>query len=164
MIKSNKKVESAHQKLKKQVLMSFMWAMSEQMRRSMILNKVGILKTIVSIGCINSIVKITLAEYKKSKNQNVAEAIKIATWEEMTGRYTQEVMADIPSLLETLFYENFEWMSKIKFLQYNIEIMALNVINKNVDPKVSRQVANDYMDVLSHQVYQYFKEEKEMVA
>lgn len=164
MSKGDKKIESAHQKLKKQVLMSFMWAMSEQMRRSMILNKVGILKTIVSIGCINSIVKITLAECNKSREKDVVEAIKIATWEEMTSRYSIEVMADIPSLLEELFYSNFEWMSKIKLLQYNIEIMALNVINKNVDPKISRQVANDYMDVLSQQVYHYLKHDKQMVA
>jgi len=151
-----------YKQLKRAVLNSLMWSLSFELGKSAGDGEANMIKSIVSIGCVNAITKIMLTECRRNTNTvDIAEQIKMDTWNILATRHKDtEVIANIPSMIEQLFYYDFEYYSKVKNLKYNIELMALNVIEDTVKPKVSRQVVDEYIDILSNEIYKYLKDER----
>lgn len=108
-----------------------------------------------------------LQECKRHNKQYVddIEALKMSVWDELAERYREdEVVANIPTMIEDIFYSNYEWLSKIKNLESNINRMARLAIEDTVKPKVSRIVTDEYEKILGKHVYKYLKEREGMVA
>jgi hypothetical protein len=156
-----------HSQIKKTVALSLMWSMTEHMRKERIPFK-NIFKEMICLGAIHTVLKITLNECDKVKHiMNDVEEIKVATWKDLAHtHYNDEVDTDIniPTIIEEIFYANFEWMSKIKNLQRNIEIISMNLIDDTANPKETRIAIDRYNDIVSGNIYRFMKEKKEMVA
>ena len=118
-----------------------------------------IMKKLSAMQSVSSIVKIILQECKKhNKIVDDIESIKIAVWNELATLYKEEeIVANVPTMIETLFYNEYEWLSKIKNLESNITRMAFLAIEDDVKPKVTRIVTDQYNDILSKHVYRYLK-------
>lgn len=153
--------------LKKSVIRSFLWSLAFELNKSVgddlslpVMRKLSAMQTVASI------VNIMLQECKRHNSQYIddIEAIKMSVWDELADRYKQqEVVANIPTMIEELLYSNYEWLSKIKNLESNINRMARLAIEDTVKPKVSRIVTDEYEKILSKHVCKYLKEKEGMV-
>lgn len=156
-----------HNQLKKAVMRSFMWSLAFDLNKTVFDDvDITMMQRIAVKGAITSIVNIMLAENKKHAKNMVddIEEIKMATWNELAERYREhETIANIPTMIEELYYLNYDWMSKIKNLEKNIHIMSRLAIDKTVVPKVSRVVTDEYEHILSKHIYRYLKN-KEIAA
>lgn len=155
-----------HSQIKRAVALSLMYSMTEHLRRDRIPLK-NVFKEIVCSGAIGTVLKITLAECDKIKHiMDYVEEIKVATWKDLSNTYygdESETHINIPTVIEEIFYANFDWMSKIKNLQHNIEIIAMNLIDDNLNPKETRLAVDRYSDIVSKNIYKFIKEKKENV-
>jgi hypothetical protein len=144
-----------------------MWSMMEHMRKERTPFK-SIFKEIICLGAIHTVLKITMSECDKVKHiMSDVESIKVATWQDLAHtHYYDEVDTDInvPTIIEEIFYANFEWMSKIKNLQRNIEIITMNLIDEKANPKETRLAIDRYNDIMSGNIYRFMKEKKEIVV
>lgn len=68
-----------------------------------------------------------------------------------------ELIANIPTMIETIFYDNYDLMKPIKNLESNICRMSRLCIEPTVKPKLSRTVVDKFNDVTSKHVYRYIK-------
>lgn len=157
-----------HSQLKKAVIRSFLWSLSFELNKSVAddLN-LSVMKKIAAISSVKSIVNIMLNECKKhnGKEVDLIEEIKMAAWNDLAERYREEeVVANIPTMIEEVFYHEYEWLSKIKNLESNIARMSRLAIDDTVKPKVSRIVTDEYFDILSKHVYRALKDEKGRAA
>ena len=146
--------------IRKLVIRSFMWSLAFKLNKT-----VGedlllpIMKKLSAMQSVSSIVKIMLNECKKhNKIVDDIEQIKMDVWNELAKLYEEEeIVANVPTMIETLFYNEYEWISKIKNLEGNITRMAFLAIEDDVKPKVTRIVTDQYNDILSKHVYRYLK-------
>lgn len=127
-----------HSQIKRTVALSLMWSMTEHMRKERTSFK-SIFKEMVCLGAIHTVLKITLNECDKVKYiMNDVESIKVATWQDLAHTHyesDEDTDINVPTIIEEIFYANFEWMSKIKNLQRNIEIITMNMIDEKANPK-----------------------------
>lgn len=155
---------SEYKKIRKAVIRSFMWSLAFELNKSVgDDSSLPLMQKIVAMQAVTSIVKIMLNECKKNNGKDVEmiESIKMAAWDDLAKKYKeQEVIANIPTMIETLFYNEYEWLKNIKNLERNIDLMARLAIENDVKPKVSRIVTDEYEDILSKHVYKHIKEEK----
>jgi len=146
--------------IRKLVIRSFMWSLAFELNKTVGEDlSLPIMKKLSAMQSVSSIVKIMLQECKKhNKIVDDIEAIKISVWDELATLYKEEeIAANVPTMIETLFYNEYEWMSKIKNLESNITRMAFLAIEDDVKPKVTRIVTDQYNDILSKHVYRYLK-------
>lgn len=153
-----------YESTRRKVIRSFMWSLAFELNKTVADDyKLGILQKIVAMQSVSSIIKIMLDECKRhnGKDVDMIEAIKMEAWDMLATKYKeQEVVANIPTMIETLFYNEEEWMGQIKNLRKHIHIMARLAIDDDVKPSVSRIVTDEYEAILSKHIYRYLKEEK----
>lgn len=146
---------------------SFMWSLAFDLNKTVFDDvRLSMMQRIAASSAVTAIVKIMLEENKKHPKNMVddIEELKMLAWDELANRYKEhEVVANIPTMIEELYYINYEWMSQIKNLEKNIHIMARLAIEKDVKPKVSRIVTDEYEQILSKHIYRYLKS-KDMLA
>ncbi len=101
-----------------------------------------------------------LKECRKDRdNVDLIEKVKMDTWDELAQRYLEEeVIANIPTMIEAVYFHEFDWLSKIKNLDANMNRMIFLAVEDGVKPKVSRIVTDEYFDILSKHVYRALKE------
>jgi len=146
--------------IRKLVIRSFMWSLAFELNKTVGEDlSLPIMKKLSAMQSVSSIVKIMLQECKKhNKIVDDIEQIKIDVWNELATFYKEEeIVANVPTMIETLFYNEYEWLSKIKNLESNITRMAFLAIEDDVKPKVTRIVTDQYNDILSKHVYRYLK-------
>lgn len=153
-----------HSQIKHAVSLSLMWSMATELRK----NYKGFtnpFKTIMCASSIKAVVDITLRECQKVHYMmDAVEGIKVSTWKDLAQKhydFEEDVEVSIPTIIEEIFYANYEWMSKIKNLKYNIELIALNLIDDTANPKETRIAVDRYDDILSGHIYHFLKEQKE---
>jgi hypothetical protein len=155
---------SEYEKIRKAVIRSFMWSLSFELSKSVGDDKkLPIMQKITAMQSVASIVKIMLNENRKhSKNMvDYVEDIKMKAWDDLAQKYKEgEVIANIPTMIETLFYNEYDWMKNIKNLERNIDLMSRLAIENDVKPKVSRIVTDEYEAILSKRIYEYLKAQK----
>jgi len=147
--------------IRKLVIRSFMWSLAFELNKTVGEDlSLPIMKKLSAMQSVSSIVKIMLQECKKhNKIVDDIESIKMDVWDELATLYKEEeIVANVPTMIETLFYNEYEWLSKIKNLEGNITRMAFLAIEDDVKPKVTRIVTDQYNDILSKHVYRYLKE------
>jgi len=153
-----------HSQLKRAVIRSFMWSLCFELNKTVAEDlSLSVLRKIAAMQSVASLVSIMLNECKKHDKAFVddIESIKMHTWDDLATKYKeQEVVANIPTMIEELFYLNYDWMKDIKNLESNICRMARLAIEPDVKPKVSRIVTDEYEHILSKHIYRYLKEEK----
>lgn len=152
-----------YQQIKLAVSLSLMWSMAQEMAR----NYKGFknpFKTIVVGGAIKAISDITLRECDKVHYiMDLVEEVKVATWKDLATKHyadKEDVEVSIPTIIEEIFYSNYEVMSKIKNLKHNIEVIALNLIDDTANPKETRLAVDRYEKILSGHIYRAIKMEK----
>jgi hypothetical protein len=155
---------SEYEKIKKAVIRSFMWSLSFELSKSVGEDiSLPIMQKIAAMHSVASIVKIMLSENRKHQKNMVddVEEIKMKAWNDLAQKYKDsDVIANIPTMIEALFYNEYEWMKNIKNLERNIDLMARLAIENDVKPKVSRIVTDEYEAILSKRIYEYLKDQK----
>ena len=152
-----------HKQLKKAAIRSFLWSLSFELQKSVADDvKLGVMQKLAAIQSVTSITKIMLEECRRNDREHcdMIEEVKMAAWNDLAERYQKEgVIANIPTMIEAVFFHEYDWMSKIKNLEHNINRMARLAIDDDVKPKVSRMVTDEYFDILSKHVYRALKQE-----
>jgi hypothetical protein len=155
---------SEYEKIRKAVIRSFMWSLAFELSKSVGDDaKLPIMQKITAMQSVASIVKIMLNENRKHAKNMVddVEEIKMKAWDDLAQKYKEgDVIANIPTMIEALFYNEYEWMKNIKNLERNIDLMARLAIENDVKPKVSRIVTDEYEAILSKRIYEYLKDQK----
>lgn len=153
-----------HSQLKKAVIRSFLWSLAFELNKSVADDvNLPIMQKIAAIQSVKSIVQIMLNECKKHDKQfvDMIEAVKMSAWDDLARKYREEEkVLNIPTAIEEVYYSNFEWLSKIKNLDSNINRMSRLAIEKTVNPKESRSIADEYESILSKVIYKTLKSEK----
>jgi len=152
-----------HSQIKHAVSLSLMWSMSRELSNNFKGYK-SVFKTLVCAGALKSVLDITLKECDKVRSiMNTVEEIKISVWKDLaTVHYAdkEDVEVSIPTIIEDIFYSNFDWMSKIKNLQRNVEIISMNMIDETANARETRLAVDRYDEILSKHIYRYLKELK----
>ena len=135
--------------LKRAVIKSFMWSLAFELNKSVGDDvKLPIMQKIAAMQSVASIVKI-MARACKSHSDDFVEPIKMAVWDKLAEIYKkEEVIANIPTMMEALYFSHIDWMEKIPHLGINIHIMARLAIEEDVKPRVSRIVTEEYERIL----------------
>lgn len=153
-----------YQQLRKAVIRSFIWSLAFELNKSVADDiNLPVMKKIAAIQSVKSIVSIMLEECRKHNKDYVdlIEEIKMSAWDDLAKKYQeQEVVANIPTMIESVFFHEYAWLSKIKNLEPNINRMIFLAIDDDVKPKVSRIVTDEYFDILSGHVYKALKREE----
>ena len=150
-----------HQQLKRAVICSFMWSLATELNKTVGDDfELPIMQKLAAMQSVAALVRIMLKECRRN-DAAIVEPIKMAAWDELAELYRkEEVIANIPTMIEALYYNNVEWMEKIPNLARNIHIMARLAIDDDVKPKVSRIVTDEYERILSRHVYEWIKDQK----
>ena len=152
---------SDYQKIRKAVIRSFMWSLSFELSKSAGEDeRLTAMQKIAAQGAVNAITKIMLEECRKhQKLSDEVEELKMVAWDELAKKYAEhEVVLNIPTAIEELFFVNYEWLSKVKNLESNINRMTRLCIDETVKPKVSRIVTDEFEQILGKVIYKYIKE------
>lgn len=153
---------SEYETIRRAVIKSFMWSLAFELNKSVGNDeRLSIFQKIAAMQSVSSIVKIMLNECRKISKIDNVEAIKMEAWDELAKRYAEhEVVLNIPTAIEELFFINYDWMSQIKNLEHNINRAVRLSTDETVKPKVSRIVTDEYNDILSKVIYKYMKDGK----
>lgn len=154
---------SEYEKIRRSVIRSFMWSLAYDLSKTAGDDyKLPLFKKIVAMQAVASITKIMLNECQMyCTDKEVIEEMKMKAWNALAEKYLeQEVVLNIPTAIETIYMNEFDWMSKIPNLDRNINYMVFLAIDETVKPKVSRIVTDEYGDILSKVIYEYMKEKK----
>ena len=83
------------------------------------------------------------------------ESLKMVVWDKMAEQYEgQELTADIITILEQLYFENFDWLQKINpNFEHWVNSMSMKMIDIKIDPKFSRKVATQFVQTLNKVLY-----------
>lgn len=150
-----------YEKIRKAVIRSFIWSLAFELSKSAGYDyKLPIMKRIVAMQSVASIVDIMMQECKShNKNKDDIEELKMKAWNMLADRYAeQEIIANVPTMIEAVYFSNFEWLSKVKNLDANINRMIFLAIDNDVKPEVTRIITDEYNDILSKVIYEYMKE------
>lgn len=152
-----------HGQLKHAVIRSFLWSLAFELNKSVADDvNLSIMKRIAAMQSVKAIVNIMVNECRKhdKKYVDAIESIKMEAWDAMAKKYAEkEVIANIPTMIEAVYYHEFDWLSKIKNLDANINRMIFLAIDDDVKPKVSRMVTDEYFDILSGCIYRHLKQD-----
>lgn len=177
-----------HKFLKKAVTRSFLWSLTRELAKTVGSDpKLGIMQNLAAASSTQAVLKILIKECRKdAKYVDIIEPLKMEAWDVLADRcalsgviarpyrpinmsqgykWTRApqdnsgVVLNLPTALEEIFFSNFGWLSTIPNLTRNFERMIWLAVEKNVDPKVSRKLADQYEEILSGVVYRYLKSE-----
>ena len=154
---------SDYQKIRKAVIRSFMWSLAFELSKSDgEYERLTTMQKIAAQGAVNAITKIMLEECRKhQKLSDEVEELKMGAWDELAKKYAEhEVVLNIPTAIEELFFVNYEWLSKVKNLESNINRMTRLCIDETVKPKVSRIVTDEFEQIIGKVIYKYMKDKQ----
>lgn len=150
--------------IKQSVVLSFLWSLSNSLCLDRVMvkkdnrgNMIGQIPIYTSkkapndfrIACLGQCIQLD------EKTTNVVEDLKIKVWDELADKYDgQNLTLDIITALESLYYDNSQWLDKINpnFHRW-IESMSLKMIDPKLDPKFSRKAADQFVQILNKVLY-----------
>lgn len=153
-----------HQYLKRAVTRSFLWSMATELASSVGEDdRLGVMQKLAAIQSTTAIVRIMLAECRKDRQHvDIIEPLKMEAWDALAAKYKEEeVLMNIPTVIEEIFFSNYNWLSKVKHLESNINRMVRLATDETVKPAKTRSVTDEYEKIVGKVVYEYLKKTTE---